>query len=57
MSLELTCWWWHPSTDIGKNHQVRRQYTVQHGENEMVQKVLNSFYAYSECGLIFRMVV
>ncbi|KAG0557151.1 hypothetical protein KC19_11G106200 [Ceratodon purpureus] len=26
--------------DIGKNHQVRRQYTVQHGENEMVQKEL-----------------
>lgn len=26
--------------DIGKNHQVRRQYTIQHGENEMVQKEL-----------------
>jgi len=27
--------------DIGKNHQVRRQYTIQHGENEMVQKELD----------------
>ncbi|KAL3685357.1 hypothetical protein R1sor_003379 [Riccia sorocarpa] len=26
--------------DIAKNHQVRRQYTIQHGENEMVQKEL-----------------
>ncbi|KAG6550672.1 hypothetical protein Mapa_007769 [Marchantia paleacea] len=26
--------------DITKNHQVRRQYTIQHGENEMVQKEL-----------------
>ncbi|KAJ7551089.1 hypothetical protein O6H91_07G133400 [Diphasiastrum complanatum] len=26
--------------DISKNHQVRRQYTIQHGENEMVQKEL-----------------
>jgi len=26
--------------DIGKNHQVRRQYSVQQGENEMVQKEL-----------------
>ncbi|KAI5077678.1 hypothetical protein GOP47_0007502 [Adiantum capillus-veneris] len=26
--------------DIAKNHQVRRQYTIQQGENEMVQKEL-----------------
>lgn len=26
--------------DISKNHQVRRQYTIQHGENEMVLKEL-----------------
>uniref|UniRef100_A0A0C9S153 TSA: Wollemia nobilis Ref_Wollemi_Transcript_26798_748 transcribed RNA sequence n=1 Tax=Wollemia nobilis TaxID=56998 RepID=A0A0C9S153_9CONI len=26
--------------DIAKNHQVRKQYTIQHGENEMVQKEL-----------------
>eukprot|EP00252_Welwitschia_mirabilis_P023554 TRINITY_DN6688_c0_g3_i1.p1 TRINITY_DN6688_c0_g3~~TRINITY_DN6688_c0_g3_i1.p1 ORF type:complete len:130 (+),score=29.87 TRINITY_DN6688_c0_g3_i1:235-624(+) len=26
--------------DIAKNHQVRKQYTIQHGENELVQKEL-----------------
>lgn len=26
--------------DIAKNHQVRKQYTIQHGENEMVQQEL-----------------
>lgn len=26
--------------DIAKNHQIRKQYTIQHGENEMVQKEL-----------------
>ncbi|OAE24728.1 hypothetical protein AXG93_2016s1330 [Marchantia polymorpha subsp. ruderalis] len=34
--------------DITKNHQVRRQYTIQHGENEMVQKLSSGYTVASQ---------
>ena len=32
---------WFDGADIGKSHQVRKQYTIQLGENELVLKVVN----------------
>ena len=42
LSIYLTCLLWLPlllpTADIAKNHQVRKQYTIQVGENELVLK-------------------
>lgn len=39
--------------DVTKNHQMRRQYTVQHNENELVQKELELL---EEDAAVFKLV-
>ena len=51
----LSCrynWSFSISIDIAKNHQVRRQYTIQQGENEMVQKVSCGYMLFLLCFLL-----
>ena len=38
-----------PLSSVAKNHQVRRQYTIQQGENEMVQKVSYGYMMFLLC--------
>lgn len=48
-------------SDIAKNHQVRKKYTIQLGENELVLKVLgylkNDFFIIFICNLLFFVMV